>query len=120
MEDLNIQTGDVKTSTEKLTEHLAGYAETYVKLGVVNATEKATVVATVSLTALLLSFFFMFVLLFSGVGIALWVGEATQDAKVGYFCVAGFYLLCALLFLVLRKKFIFPFVRDQIIRKVYE
>ncbi len=120
MEDLNIITKAASTTTEKLAEHVAGYAETYVKLGVVNATEKATVVATVSLTAVLLLFFFMFVLLFSGVGIALWVGEALQDAKVGYFCVASFYLLCALIFLALRKKFIFPFVRDQIIRKVYE
>ena len=99
---------------------MAGYAETYVKLGVVNATQKATVVATVSLTAILLSFFFMFVLFFSGIGIALWAGDALQNTKIGYFCVAGFYTLCALIFLLLRKKYIFPFVRDQIIRKVYE
>lgn len=109
-----------KSTAENLTDHVTGYIEMYVKLMAVNATEKATGVATVSLTAILLCFFCMFVLLFGGVGMAIWIGDSVQDTKVGYFCVGGFYLLFAGLFLLLRKKFIFPFVRDQIIQKMYE
>lgn len=120
MEDLKIEIQNKKTAAESLTEHTVEYFETYVKLAVVNATQKATVVATISLTAVLLSFFCMFVLFFLGIGMALWAGEVFQNPKAGYFCVSGFYLLCALLFLLLRKRLIFPYVRDQIIRKVYE
>jgi len=120
MEDLKLKVDIIKSTAENLTEHVTEYIETYVKLAGVNATQQATGVATVSLTALLLSCFCMFILLFSGVGLALWAGEALQNLKAGYFIVAGFYVLCAGLFLALRKKFIFPSVRDYIIRKVYE
>ncbi len=120
MEDLKTKVEDIKTVAENLSEHAGEYVEMYIKLAVVKATQKATVIATVSLTAILLTFFCMFVLLFSGVGMAVWIGEALQNMKAGYFWVASFYLLCAILFVLLRKKLIFPFVRDQIIRKVYE
>lgn len=120
MEDLKTKVEDIKTVTENLSEHAAEYVETYVKLALVNVTQKATGVATVSLAAILLTFFCMFVLLFSGVGMAVWIGEELQNMKTGYFCVAGFYLVCAILFILIRKTLIFPFVRDHIIRKVYE
>lgn len=120
MDNLNTKVDELKASAEHLTEHAADYFETYVKLAVVNATQKATGIATVSLTAILLSFFCVFVLLFSGAGVAVWMGEKLGSMEAGLFCVAGFYLVCAMLFLLLRKNFIFPFVRDHIIRKVYE
>jgi hypothetical protein len=120
MEDLETKVEEFKSKAEQLTDHLSDYVETYLKLGVVNATQKATGVATVTLTATLLSFFCLFVLFFSGLGIAVWLGESWGNMKAGYFTVAGFYVLCALLFVALRKKWILPFVRDHIIRKVYE
>jgi hypothetical protein len=119
MEDLQTKV-DIRTKAENLIDHLSDYVETYLKLGVVNATQKATGVATVTLTATLLSFFCLFVLFFAGMGVAIWLGESWSNMKAGYFTVAGFYVLCALLFVALRKKFILPFVRDHIIRKVYE
>lgn len=120
MEDVEAKVEEMKTTAENLTDHLSDYVETYLKLGVVNATQKATGVATVTLTATLLSFFCLFVLFFAGLGVAVWLGESWGDMKAGYFTVAGFYVLCALLFVALRKKLILPYVRDHIIRKVYE
>ena len=120
MEDLETKAEEMKTRTEHLTDHLGDYFETTIKLGAVNATQKVTEVATVTLTATLLSVFCLFVLLFAGLGMAVWLGESWGNMKAGYFTVAGLYVLCALLFVALRKKFIFPMVRDHIIRKVYE
>jgi len=120
MEDLKTKVEVVKDIAEQLTDHLSDYVETYLKLGVVNATQKATGVASVTLTALVLSVFFLFSLLFAGLAVAIWLGEAWGNMKAGYFTVAGFYVLCAVLFVALRKKFILPFVKDHIIRKVYE
>jgi hypothetical protein len=120
MEDLQQKVDNIKSTTENLTEHVTGYIETYIKLAGVNATQQATGVATISLTALMLSFFCLCVVIFSGVGMSVWIGEMLHNLKVGYFIVAGFFLLCAGLFLMLRKKFIFPMLRDHIIRKVYE
>lgn len=120
MEDIETKTSENKTTAEHLTDDVSEYIETYLKLGVVNATQKATGVATVTLTATLLSVFCLFVLFFAGLGIAIWLGESWGNLKAGYFTVAGFYVLCALVFVALRKKLIFPYVRDQIIKKVYE
>ncbi len=111
---------DLKTKAELLTDHVSDYIETFVKLTVVNATQKATSVASVSLMAVLIAFFFMFVLMFAGVGISMWLGESLENMKAGYFIVGGFYLLCGIVLVLVRKKLVFPFVRNQIIKKVYE
>jgi len=120
MDDAEVKLAERKTRAKNLADHLSDYVETYLELGIVNATQKAAGVATVALTAALLSFFCLFVLFFAGLGVAVWLGESCDDMKAGYFTVAGFYVLCALLFITLRKKFILPFVRDHIIKKVYE
>ena len=116
MEDLKT----IKSTAESLTDHVSDYIETYVKLAVVNATQKGTGIAAVSLTGILRTVFLSFVLLFSGVGLGIWVGEAMNDPKSGFFIVSGFYLVCGLVIYAFRKKIVFPLVRNTIIRKVYE
>jgi len=111
---------ELKNKAETLTDHVSDYIETYFKLTVVNATQKATGVASVSLIAVLVTFFFMFVFFFVGIGAGMWIGEALNDMKLGYFIVGGFYLICAFIVILIRKKVVFPYVRNQIIRKVYE
>ena len=111
---------ELKNKAENLTDHVSDYIETYVKLTVVNATQKVTGVASVSLIAILVTFFFMFVFMFVGVGASIWLGEVLDNMKAGYFIVGGFYLVCAFIVILVRKKIVFPYVRNQIIRKVYE
>lgn len=113
-------TDETKSKVQSLTESVSEYIQIYLKLGAVNATEKATVVATIALTASLLSLFLLFILFFTGIGLAIWLGEALGNLKAGYFIVAGCYILFVILFVSFRKRFIFPFVRDHIIQKVYE
>jgi hypothetical protein len=110
----------VKTKARILVESISEYVQIYLKLGAVNATQKATSVATVVLTIIILSVFLLFILFFTGIGAAIWIGDSWNNIKAGYFTVAGFYALLLLLFLSLRKKMIFPYMRDHIIRKVYE
>lgn len=110
----------VKSTAESLTDHVSDYVETYLKLTVVNATQKATGVASVSITGILLLLFFTFVLFFSGIGLSLWLGEVLDNFKAGFFIVSIGYLVLGLLTYVLRKEIVFPFVRNTIIRKVYE
>jgi len=116
MEDLKT----IKSTAESLTDHVSDYIETYVKLAVVNATQKATGIAAISLTGILLTVFLTFVLLFSGVGLGIWVGEAMDNPKAGFFVVSAFYLLCGVVVYAFRKNIVFPLVRNAIIRKVYE
>jgi hypothetical protein len=116
MEDLKT----IKSTAESLTDHVSDYIETYVKLAVVNATQKATGIAAVSLTGVLLTVFFVFVLLFSGIGLGFWIGDAMNNVQAGFFIVSAFYLVCGLIIYAFREKIVFPLVRNTIIRKVYE
>lgn len=111
---------NIKSTAETLVQHVSECLETYVKLEVVNATQRATTVVSLTLTSLLLSVLCLFILFFVGLGAAIGLGETWGSMKEGYFAVAGFYLLCVLIFIALRKKVIFPFVRNQVIMKIYE
>jgi len=111
---------DFKTKAENLSDHVGEYVETYLKLTGIKVTEKATGFATVSLVGVLVCFLILCILFFVGIGGALWVGEALQNEKAGYFTVAGFYVVLTILLILLRDKLIFPFLRNFIIKKVYE
>jgi hypothetical protein len=120
MEDLKTKVEDIKTAAEHLTEHATDYVETYIKLALVNATQKATTIATASLTAIMLTLLGVFFMVFAGIGVAMWIGEATQNMKLGFFAVGGFFLLLALVFMAIRTKLVVPFVRDRIVGNVHE
>lgn len=111
---------EIKTEHESLAEKIGMYVETYMKLFGITATKRATGIASLGIISIFILFLCMFILFFLGIGIALWVGEALHNEKAGYFIVAGFYILCMLIILIFRKDLIFPFIRNYIIKKVYE
>jgi hypothetical protein len=120
MKELPLKEETPKSAIQLLPDHLGEYAETYIRLAGLKATQKATTITSVTLTVVLLSTSFMFVLLFLGLGLSTWIGESLQNAKAGYFFVSGFYFLCTILFFAIRKKVILPLVRTYMIRKIYE
>jgi hypothetical protein len=110
----------LKAKAEHLTEHVKEYVETYFKLGVIKITDKATGFAAVSIMGILVCFLSLCILFFLGIGVALWLGEVMNNLKAGYFIVAGFYILVTVILIASRESLLFPFVRNFIIRKVYE
>ena len=110
---------EVKTVAENLTDHVSDYVETYLKLTEIKVTQKVTEVATVSFTAVLISFFGMIIMLFLGLGLAKWFSEYMSEKK-GFFFVTLIYTFFTIVVLACRKRFIFPFIRNQIISKIYE
>lgn len=111
---------NIKEKLQNLTEKVTDIAETGYQLAMVNLTEKVaqassnTIIITVTL--LLLNF----LLLFIGIGTALWIGSALDNYTLGFFIISGVYLLIILLLLLLRRKVIVPFFRNIIIKKMYE
>jgi uncharacterized membrane protein YbhN (UPF0104 family) len=120
MKELPLKEEKSGSVIQLLPQHLGEYAETYVRLAGLKATQKAATIASVTLTVALLSASSMFILLFLGLGLSTWIGESLQNAKWGYFIVSGFYFLCTILFFFIRKKVILPMVRTYMIRKIYE
>jgi hypothetical protein len=110
----------IRQEAKNLTEDVSNLLDTYYKLGILNTTEKATGVASTTLVFLLTGILSLFVFLFLGFGLAYWLGVKLQNMLAGFFIVAGVYVLIIAVILALRKNVIFPFIRNTIIKKVYE
>lgn len=111
---------DLKTKADILTDHVGDYLETYFNLTVLKATEKTAGIASLSVTAIFISFLVLFVLLFTGFGLSWWIGAWINNLVAGFFIVAGIYLVLIALLLFLRKKIVFPFIRNFIIQRIYD
>jgi Putative Actinobacterial Holin-X, holin superfamily III len=117
---LFMQMDDLKEKTADLADHVEDLADTFYKLTVVKITEKATTIASNVILVLSITIFGFFILLFSGIALAWWLGDLVNSRTAGFLLGAGFFLLVLLIIAALKKKTIFPYIRDRIIRKVYE
>ncbi|MBL7736968.1 MAG: phage holin family protein [Chitinophagaceae bacterium] len=111
---------ELKNKAEALTESVKEYVETYYKLSVLNITEKATNVASAALSGILILFLGLFILLFSGLALAVWLGELLDSRSLGYLIVALIFLLILVILFLLRKRIVFPGIKNAIIKKLYE
>jgi hypothetical protein len=111
---------ELKTNVSQLKTHVSQYVKTYVELTKAKATKGASNAAAgiaIGVTTLLFSFFFLF---FASFGLGWWIGSLLNSPALGFFIVAGFYLLLIGLIFMLRKKVIVPLIRNAIISKIYE
>ena len=111
---------ELKERADDLLEHAGDYIETYYKLGLLKVTEKSTAVGSSIFAALLLTILFIFFALFVGLGLAWWIGEMLDSMIAGYFIVAGIFLLKFIIVLAMRKSVIRPFLRNYLVKKIYE
>jgi hypothetical protein len=111
---------EFKMKAETLTKSVGEYFDTYYKLTVVKAADKATGVAASSLAGLATFFLSIFVLFFAGLALGVWLGQVLENDVLGYLLVAVLFLILIVLMIALRKKIVFPFIRNLIVRKFYE
>ena len=115
-----METETLQQKAEQLTSHLADYADTFLKVTLVNATEKGSTMASAAITTLILAGLALFALFFGGFALAWWLGNLLDSLAAGFVIVTGFYLLLFVVGMMLRKKTIFPYLRNRIIRSIYE
>ncbi len=111
---------ELKEKTADLVDHLEDIADTYYRLTIINVTQKATNIASTVVVAVMLCGLAMFVLMFLGVALGVWLGDLVQSRSLGFLLAAGVYLLGLLIILAMRKTIIYPFIRNFIVRKVYD
>lgn len=109
-----------KKPTDRLIDAAGNWVETYRNLMALRVVEYASQGASISIVGVFSLLFTIFLLLFLGLGLAWWVGEAMENMKAGFFIVGGFYALILTIMLALAKKVIIPGIRNIIIKKVYE
>ena len=115
-----MQMDDLKEKTADLADHVEDFATTFYKLTVVKLTQKVTNVASNLLLVLSIAFFGFIIVLFGGIALAFWVGDLVGSRAGGFLITAGFFLLILLIIAAIRKKIVFPYIRNLIIRKIYD
>lgn len=115
-----MQTEELKENVEDIATHVSDYVDTLAKVTALNVTQKVANVASHAIQSLVVCLLGMFILFFSGLALAWWLGDIVNSRAGGFIIVAGFFLLVSLIVIALRKQTIVPFLRNSIIRKIYE
>ena len=111
---------DVKSKVGDLTESITDYLETSYKLAVLNVTDKVTTVVASVMASFVVLFLGLFVILFGGIALGVWLGDLLDSDALGYLLVAALFLLIILVVVAMRKRIVFPMLRNKIINKLYE
>jgi hypothetical protein len=111
---------ELKRKVNDLTDDIQDYLETFYELKVHQVIEKSSIVATQSMVGSFLGILTIFILTFSGIALALWIGKELQNYALGFLVVSGIYLFMLVIILLLRKSVIVPKLRNFIIKKMYE
>jgi hypothetical protein len=111
---------DLKTKTANLANHVQDIAQTYYDLARINVAQAGSKALARAIVFLFLAWLMLCVLLLAGIGLSVFLGKLLYNAAAGYFIVAAFYLVVVLFLFLVRKKMVTPFIRNFIIRKIYD
>lgn len=111
---------DLKTKAGNLTDSIGDYVQTNYKLTLLNAADKATGIAASTMASIVVAFLGTFVLLFASVALAFWLGDLLNSRALGFLAVAALFLLIIIIVVAMRKRIVFPMIRDKLINKLYE
>jgi hypothetical protein len=108
--------------TERLVNELVAKAEEYghsslelVKLKSVRVSAKATGMVG---TQFVLGTVLVLLLITLSMGTAFWLGEILESVYLGFFCVAGFYLILLIVFYVFRDSLIQRPIENGVIKNL--
>ncbi|HEV7783141.1 MAG TPA: phage holin family protein [Chitinophagaceae bacterium] len=111
---------DIKDKTEELISHTGEYLDTFFKVSLLKVTKKTTDIASAAIGLMVTCVLGLLVLFFAGFGAAWWLGDIMDSRIGGFMVVAGFFIVIAFILISLRRKIVFPFIRNSLIRKIYE
>ncbi|MCY7349788.1 MAG: phage holin family protein [Cytophagaceae bacterium] len=110
---------DVKSRAEDFYEHVTNYLEARYNLAVLETSDKLTNVLSSVAAGLIVGVVGLIGLLFASVGIALWIGQSTDNNAAGFFWVAFFYAVVGAVVYAVRNKVIKIPVMNALVKKFY-
>lgn len=100
--------------------NITDLVETYRRLITVRVVQHTSIGISMCILGILTSTLTLFVLLFSGLGFAWWLGEYLNNMTVGFFIIGGAYAFILLVLVLIARNVLIPLIRDYIIKKIYE
>lgn len=101
-----------------LLEKASGYVETRIELAKLKVAEKSSQTISSLVSMIVLCFVIIFFVLLLNIGLALWIGELLGNSYYGFFVLAAFYGLIALLIYFFKGKWIENPITNSIIKKM--
>ena len=111
---------DLKTKATTLSNHVEEIVDTWYQLARVNMAQTGSRALSRAIIFFILGGLFLCILILLGIGLALFAGKLMHNAAAGYFTVALLYIVLLIIVYLLRKKIVFPIIRDIIVRKIYD
>lgn len=103
-----------------IAELAADYVETYYKLTVVNINQKVADISAMASFSMVGAIIGCFVGLLLSIAGSLWLGSLLGSTALGFVAMAVFYLFVFIFFYATRKKIFFPFIKNLVIKSIYE
>jgi hypothetical protein len=107
-----------ESSIEALIEKGEQYGKTKLELLKLKTLEKSSDVVSDLASWIIIVIFVSLFFLVLNIGVALWIGDLLGKSYHGFFIIAGFYALLALLFSIFRKQLIKSPVNNSIVTQV--
>lgn len=108
--------------TERLIDELAARAESYghssIELAKLKAVKTAARATGVAGTQLILGTGLVLILLMGSIGVSFWLGELLESTYLGFFAVAGCYLVLLLIVFLLRKWLVKRPIENVVIKEL--
>jgi hypothetical protein len=112
---------------EKTTHHIdelfseaRDYIDTKTELIRLKMADKTSDVVSSATAGIAITIAILFFFTLLNIGIALWIGEAIGNSYSGFFIVAGFYALVALVVYLCRDQWLKEPISNAIIRKLFK
>ncbi len=111
---------DLKTKAERISSQAKDYIDTLFKLTSAKITQKIVQRSAVLIAGLILTFFVVLTILFLSIGLGFWLGDILHNRIYGFLLVGGMYFILVIILLLFRKKILLPFLRNLIVRILYD
>ena len=120
MHEQETKTEAIKEEAKDIVGHVGDLLETYYELLAIRLAQKVIDFTSSLINSIILAFLGLLFLSFVGLGLAWWLGNVVDNRAAGFFMTAGVYLVIIFLLIAMRKKLIFPFLRNLLTRKIYD
>jgi phosphoglycerol transferase MdoB-like AlkP superfamily enzyme len=111
---------DQESLIESLIEKGEQYGKTTIELLKLKTLDKSADVASTLISWAIVIVFAVLFFLILNIGVALWIGELLGKSYYGFFAVAGFYALLALIFGLFREQLVKRPVNNSIVTQVLD
>lgn len=113
-------TEEKKAHLELLSHHVLDYLDARRDLFILSLIEKGLSLSSSMISLAVWGFFGVMTLLFVGIGAAIFLGNWLQQPALGYFLVAGVFLLVAFLTVTLVRSYVRQLLTQSVLKLIRE